>query len=80
MQLKQFRFLDLYLVDTGGDMEWKTNGIAAFGTVLRQAHLFARIRQIEPTLKMSSQDRKRAGPSLAAKRLKRRKKDRAAVL
>ena len=56
VKLKEQRFLDLFLVDPGADTEWKMNQHAAFGIILRPAHMFMKVRQIEPALQLAYLD------------------------
>ncbi len=56
LKLKQHRFLDLYLVNPGGDGEWKINTLAAFVLITRPGHMFVKVTQIEPELGVSFLD------------------------
>ena len=53
VKLNQRLFLDLYLIDPGMEKEWKMNQYAMFGLILRPAHMFMKVTQIEPALQIS---------------------------
>ena len=52
VKLKDQRFLDLYLIDPGAEEDWKVNQHAMFGMIVRPAHMFMKVRQIEPKLQI----------------------------
>ena len=56
VQLDKYRFLDLFVVDLGGNLEGQVNDMGLMGTILRPGHMFARIHQIEPGLQMTFLD------------------------
>jgi hypothetical protein len=53
VQLKHYRFLDLYVVNPGAESDWKMNQYASFAVLLRPAHTFMKVSQIEPALGLS---------------------------
>jgi len=55
VKLKEHLFLDLYLINPGPG-EWKINDLAKFGFIIRPAHMFLKVTQIEPKLQMSFLD------------------------
>ena len=56
VKLKKHLFLDLYLVNPGGDEDWKPNNLAAFALIVRPGHMFMKVTQIEPELGISFLD------------------------
>jgi len=55
LKLKDHYFLDLYVTEPGGE-KWSPNDLARGAIIMRPGHLFLKVTQIQPTLKMAMLD------------------------
>ena len=59
LKLGQELFLDLYALGLGGNGGWEINQLARCALVIRPGHLFLKVDQITPTLKLRLMDPER---------------------